>query len=249
MSHQALVIANGELPSADTLQELLAEYPLIIAADGAADQALARGIRPDIVVGDLDSVTPDGKGRVAQVVEVRDQNRTDLEKAVEVAIQRGARTITIVGATGGRLDHTFANLSVLKTFAGTADVRLRDDRFDVRHAGDGCTLDVPAGTMVSLVANGTARGVTTGGLRWNLDGVDLAFGTRGIHNEVVRPPVTIRVEFGDLFVFVSRDRPDPARTATRLAGTPAAPRAVPQGPPPGPGSRAGARRGRGRAPR
>jgi thiamine pyrophosphokinase len=137
-------------------------------------------------------------------VEDGDPDHTDLEKAVRWAIDRGARRVDIVAASGGRADHALANLSVLIAFQREADVHLLDDQFDVRRVDGDAIVDAPAGTIVSLVAIGECTGVTTSGLRWDLGGVTLRFSPYGVHNEVRRRPAVISVASGDLLLFEGR---------------------------------------------
>jgi thiamine pyrophosphokinase len=203
---RALVVANGELPSRRLVQELAAAAGLVIAADGGADRALAAGVEPSVVVGDLDSVSDDARQRLAQAEFLLDddEHSTDLEKAVRLAVERGATRVDVVAAGGARADHALANLSVIVRFRGKADVHIVDDLFDIRLVDGEATVDAEPGTVVSLVAIGTCSGLTTSGLRWDLDGVTLDFSPRGIHNEVRARPATVRIAAGTLLLFEGR---------------------------------------------
>ena len=203
---RALIIANGEMPSSPLLARLAAAAGLVVAADGGAAKALAAGLRPHAVVGDLDSLTPGIRARLdeATIHEDRDPHTTDLEKAVVFAIAAGAGSIDVAGAGGGRADHALANLSILINFAGQADIRLVDDQFEVRRVAGEAVIEGERGTVVSLIALGQCTGVTTRGLRWPLAGVTLHFSPRGVHNEVSDPPAAVSVESGDLLLFEGR---------------------------------------------
>jgi thiamine pyrophosphokinase len=202
----ALVFANGEPPSAALVEELRRSADLVVAADGGAEKALGYGVRVDAIVGDLDSVSAMVRSRLPDSVfhQVEEPDRSDLEKVVEFCIDRGAGSVDIVSAGGGRADHALANLSVLTGFRGRTRVRLIDDLFEIKLVEGEETLSAPVGTVVSLVALGTCIGVTTRGLRWDLDDAMLTFGTRGIHNEVAAPPATVAVREGDLLLFAGR---------------------------------------------
>ncbi len=206
MTGPALVIANGEMPSAELVRELVAAAGLVVAADGGANQALAIGVMPSAVVGDLDSVTPETRGRLggARVHRVDDPERTDLQKAVEFCLERGATRIDVVAWAGGRADHALANLSLPVLMRGRADVRLIDDQFSVHLVDGEAAIDAPPGTVVSLVAIGRCTGVTTHGLRWELHAAELDFSPRGVHNEVVSRPARVSVVSGDLLLFEGR---------------------------------------------
>ena len=203
---RALVLADGDFPSAPLLRELAAAADVIAAADGAADKALAAGIEPHIVIGDLDSVSAAARARLGpgRFLEDDDRYRTDLEKAISWAIEHGYGEIDVAGFGGGRADHALANLSVLILFRRQAELRLVDDRFVVRLVDDEARIEAEPGTVVSLIAIGTCRGVTTENLRWNLREATLTFSPAGVHNEVAASPATVRVREGDLLLFQGR---------------------------------------------
>lgn len=203
---RALIVANGDMPSPSLLHQYAALADLVVAADGGGDKALAAGLMPGAVVGDLDSLSPDGRQQVGEdrVHRDADAETTDLEKAIAYALAAGATRIDVAGAGGGRADHALANLSVLVNFAGSADVRIIDDHFEIRRVQGETVIEGESGTVVSLLALGECTGVTTSGLRWPLDDVTLHFSPRGVHNEIAEPPATVRVAAGDLLLFQGR---------------------------------------------
>jgi thiamine pyrophosphokinase len=178
----------------------------VVGADGGADTALRLGLTVDVATGDLDSISQEACARLGddRVVPNTDPEHTDLEKAIALAIEKGATEVTVVGAAGGRADHALANLSVLLQFRAQAKVTLVDDQFDVSAVDGRAEFEAVPGTVVSLVALSVCEGVTTAGLRWELAGETLAFSARGVHNEVVSTPVAVSVDRGDLLLFRGR---------------------------------------------
>jgi thiamine pyrophosphokinase len=203
---RALVVADGELPSGRLMRELAGGADLVVAADGGADKALSAGLRVDAVVGDLDSLSLEARAVIppGSLHHAPSADETDLQKAIEFALARGATAIDIAAAGGGRADHALANLSVLTVYRRRAALRVVDDLFEVELVDGEVSIDAPPGTVVSLVAIGLARGVTTRGLRWNLSDYTLAFSPYGVHNEVEQPPATVSVESGDVLLFRGR---------------------------------------------
>jgi len=203
---KAIVFANGEGPSPETLREALAGAEFRAAADGGADTAFSLGVIPDLVIGDLDSLSAGGRARLpaGRILRDADPDRTDLQKAVEACLDRGATEIAVVGAGGGRADHALANLSVLFLYRDRARIVFLDGRFAITAATRRTPLDGPPGTVVSLVAMGHCVGVTTRGLRWDLTDASLDFSPRGIHNEIRSSPANVSVDKGNLLVFQGR---------------------------------------------
>ena len=203
---RALIIANGEGPSKDLVRALRDAVDTVIAADGGADVALAAGVVPDFVVGDLDSVSEAARLRIpAERFHLdADPEATDLQKTIRFAIEKGASEVDIVAWGGGRADHALANLSVLVMFRGLAKIRLVDDAFEVSLVDGSASVSAAIGTVVSIVAIGPCTGVTTTGLRWNLEDEPLSFSPRGIHNEVASSPATVSVLAGNLLLFRGR---------------------------------------------
>jgi len=204
MSQRALIIANGETPEAGLVRSLLDAGRLVICADGGANAARILGIRPDVIVGDLDSVLPETLTHLRGVAihEDRDENATDLEKAVVWAIGQACEEITIVGALGRRLDHTVGNLGVLPKFHKQAVIRVVDALGELTYVGRQYEFAARPGDIVSLVPLNRCTGITTTGLRYALRGEALELGTRdGTSNVVVSSPVVVRVERGHLLLY------------------------------------------------
>jgi thiamine pyrophosphokinase len=205
---RALVFANGEAPSAALVRQLHRDGDLIVAADAGARHALACGLMPDAVVGDLDSFSEDPALQAAlpgeRLQRAGQLDTTDLEKAVSWSIANGCDEVEILGAGGGRSDHALANLSVLALHRGRAAIRMHDEMFEIVLVDGDLEVEGPPGTVISLVAIGTCTGVTTRGLRWPLRDFTLPFGPRGVHNEIEHSPATVSVRTGDLLVFRGR---------------------------------------------
>jgi thiamine pyrophosphokinase len=191
---------------------------LVVGADGGGAHALARGLVPHLVIGDMDSLPDAARADLAAqgcrfVVHPRAKDETDLELALTYAVEQGAHEIIVLGALGGRLDHTLANvlLLALPELAGVS-VRIvagHQDAFLMR-GGETRHVSGKPGDLVSLLPlGGPALEVTTTGLAWALCGDTLRFGfTRGVSNEMAATQAEIRLREGFLLVIHASSPPD-----------------------------------------
>jgi thiamine pyrophosphokinase len=203
-----IIFVNGMLPELESARNIIQAGDVLIAADGGTRHALAMGLSPSIVIGDLDSLTPDDRRQLdARGVKIqqypRDKAETDLELALQYAFINGFREIRILGGLGGRLDQTLANLSLLTDpeFNGL-DIRIDDGVEEAFFVRDRCELHGKPAEVVSLIPWGSqVGGVCTDGLRWPLQGETLfPDKTRGISNEMARETARISLESGLLLV-------------------------------------------------
>lgn len=206
------VIGGGAVSQGD-ITEALDRAPLLVAADGGADRALALGRMPDLVIGDLDSLTPAARRLIPndRILHVAEQDSTDFSKCLQ---RIEAPFVLAIGFSGLRLDHTLAALTVLVRHRQPVILLASDDV--VFAAPPRLTLPLMPGTRVSLYPMGDVRGSSTG-LEWPIDGIDLAPGGQvGTSNRALGL-VTLRTE-GPLLVMLPRDCLKTAMTALRLRG-------------------------------
>ena len=212
VTRAAIVLAGGD-PVEPTLRSRLRlpDGTVVVAADSGLHQAELLGLRVDYVVGDFDSAEPAAveRARAAGAVVERhpvDKDATDLELAFDVARDRGAQRITVVGGAGGRLDHFLANVALLASprFADLEiDARLGDAYVVVAQGGrPPHVVTGSAGSLVTLIPAGDdAVGVTTVGLQYPLHGETLHRGTtRGVSNVLVGETGSVVLDRGTLLV-------------------------------------------------
>jgi thiamine pyrophosphokinase len=199
----ALVFAGGERVPA-SVAPMLPTGGLVIAADSGLAQARALGRPVDLVIGDLDSVDQadlDAAIAAGTAVETHptDKDATDLELALDAAVARGARRVTLVGGHGGRLDHLLANALLLASPRYAAvDLDAWMGRAHVYVVRGRIELTGRVGSLCSVLAvGGEARGVSTTGLRFALtDDVLLPGSSRGVSNELVEPVASVTLGSG-----------------------------------------------------
>jgi thiamine pyrophosphokinase len=119
----ALIIAHGRYPEHPLPLSLIREATYIVCTDGAANDFIDRGGRPDAIVGDCDSLSEENRKRYAHILHPNpDQETNDLTKSVHYCVAQGYRELVIVGGTGKREDHTLGNISLLAEYQQMAKV-------------------------------------------------------------------------------------------------------------------------------
>ena len=211
---RVVIFANGEIPNPKSARALLQEGDYLLAADGGANHLYQMDIRPDMVIGDLDSIDEDvlheltaAEVEIVQYPENKDEN--DLELALSASIEIGATSILIVGALGGRLDQSLASLSLLSDpLLARYQIRLDDGEqaaFFCRASTmkrEQVEIQGRIGDTVSLIPwGGIVEGVTTKGLQWALYSESLyPEKTRGISNVLVDKTASVEIDSGLLLV-------------------------------------------------
>jgi thiamine pyrophosphokinase len=199
-----LLVANGPINWTRELSALAAAADPLLAADGGANHLGRIGLRPAAVVGDLDSITSGIRAFVGEnrMVHRPDQDRTDLDKALEYAFHElGLDRLTVLGATGGRLDHASGNLGLLARLAmGEGLEYLEPGHRLVAVAGEIVLSAVPGETWSFFTFDPAVR-VSLEGVKWPVTDTALDLvGRPSISNEAASDEVRIRAEGGSVVV-------------------------------------------------
>ena len=188
-----VILANGSFPRRNPLLALLRGALHIVCCDGAAAALLRHGMTPDLVVGDLDSLSPSLRKRLGRrVVRVTEQETNDLSKAFRACMERSWRTLVILGAGGKREDHLLGNASLLTQFAAAgADVRMETDCGTFLPVLKSASFRRPVGTKVSVFSFHPDMPVTSTGLKYPLDSLRLPFWWSGTLNVTSAPEFSL----------------------------------------------------------
>ena len=207
------LLAGGPVARAD-LRAALDRAPCLVAADGGADRALAAGLVPEAVIGDLDSIGAAARARLSDRLHpIAEQDTTDFDKALR-SIR--APFVVAVGALGGRLDHALAVLNALVRQPGPPCLLLGGgDAVFAAPAGRDLALRLRRGDRLSLFPLAPVTGESRG-LRWPLGGIGFApAGRIGTSNVVDQPDVRLRLDAAGMLVILPRRRLDAALAALR----------------------------------
>lgn len=210
----ALIIANGEACSDELLGQLLEWSPLVVVLDSAIHRVVDRGIKVDVLLGDFDHNLNIAEITDLQypldIVHTPDQEKTDLEKAIDYLIQRGFPAVNVVWATGRRADHTITNLTNIVRYRDKIKIVVLDDYSKVLVLPRKFEKWYPANTIISLIPIGEVSGITTKNLEYPLSNETLTLGYRtGSSNSVSTDGiVSITHSHGDLLLMECIDQPN-----------------------------------------
>ena len=175
------IVCNGQFPRKEYPLYLLQSADAVVCCDGALQALEKRGIVPDVVIGDMDSVCGRALKRFpGRVVRVEDQQTNDLTKAFSFVMETWpeCRSVHILAATGYREDHTLGNLGLLMEYERRyqlsergISVDLVSDYSTALALTGSATLDVGQGRPVSLFTPDTTLQIRSEGLEWPTDGV------------------------------------------------------------------------------
>lgn len=199
-----LLMLNGQPPSRELTKSCFQHSDFVVGADNGAYHLINAGVEPDRIIGDIDSIAPElARQFIRRINQVDTQENTDFEKSlIYIYSDYPSADVTILGATGRRMDHELGNLLCAANWADRLNIRLisDDEMICFPSAGKQFELRAKQGQIISLFGLPEAAGVSTCGLKWPLCDETLPMGTRGVSNEAMSPLVTFKYRSGRLIV-------------------------------------------------
>lgn len=183
------------------LEEALGIAPTLVCADGGADHALGVGLRPEAVIGDLDSLSDEARTILPThtLHHIGEQDSTDFDKALRSV---AAPLVLGVGFDGTRVDHHLAALNVLVRREDQRCILLNEDQL-IMVAPPLLEVALPLGSLVSLFPMTAVTGRSEG-LRWPIDGLQFAPDSMiGTSNEV-SGPVRLEMDQSGMLLILPR---------------------------------------------
>ena len=203
MSVTGLLLTGGHGPGRSDLEPFLGEVGPIVAADSGFDLALALGLRPELIVGDMDSVHARlPQERVRRFP--RDKEFTDTELGLQALKDLGCDRVVIAGGGGGRLDHLLFIVALFERETVplcwiTAHEHVEAIRGTAAYRGW-------VGQTVSFLPLSEGAAIERSeGLRWPLDGLRWKPGEGGVSNVITASPMRLTMAAGALLMIRSFD--------------------------------------------
>ncbi|MBI9091591.1 MAG: thiamine diphosphokinase [Desulfobacterium sp.] len=208
-----IIIASGTLKRHDYFTRLIQRADMVVCADGGARHLRRMNRVPHVAIGDFDSIDTQSrlfleKHHVPIIKHPQDKDATDTELAAQWAMDNGATKLTFLGVTGTRLDHTLANILLLKSIGRTGTkCRIVDDNNEIYLVTESIELHGNPGDFLSLIPlTETVKGVTITGVDFPLDNAEIPMGSSlGISNRFSGTKAKISIRNGIAAVTKSVD--------------------------------------------
>lgn len=198
---RGIIICGGNV--GEYIKKYVTADDFVICADSGYDRAVKFGIKPDVVIGDMDS-TEYKDFPAEKLVYPERKDFTDSELAVSFAKEKGFREVLMFGMVGTRMDHTLTNISLLSQIENSVIIDANNEIYLAR--GEFSLKGKPGDTVSVIPFGGDISGVTYKGLDYPLENAELKFGTGlGVSNVMTENSCQIKIEKGTALIIRSKD--------------------------------------------
>ena len=202
LSKPFIILANGQYPTHPAALNKLHTAGTIICTDGSANKLLENGLAPNVIIGDMDSITIGQDSFKGLYVKISDQDNTDLDKALEWCKVNSLSPLTVLGTSQLREDHTIGNLILLANYIDELDINFVTDYFTITcHHGKRSFTSFKQ-QLVSILPVEDIQSITTEGLEFPLIDELFPLSSSGISNRAIGKQFIISSS-GKIWVFRS----------------------------------------------
>lgn len=204
MKFDAVILANGDYPTAENPLKILMNGSYIVCCDGSADKYISEGNIPDVIIGDGDSISIVNQKLYSHLIVIdSNQETNDQTKAVKFLLSKGLRNIAIIGATGKRDDHSLGNIALLTEYADMgANVMTFTDYGVFIPCHNTKVFDCVENAQVSIF-NINAKEFSSEGLKYPI--YDFQYWWQGTLNESPNGHFKINAK-GDYIIFITYNK-------------------------------------------
>ncbi|MEZ5315422.1 MAG: thiamine diphosphokinase [Chlamydiales bacterium] len=198
------LVANGIPPNQIFLSTLAKKSQGIVAIDGGLVACDEAGIDVDLILGDFDSVPQTLLDKYSDLIKIKtpNQNKSDLEKAIEYLVYSGFEMFTVCGALGKRIDHTLKNIHLLCNYPET--MQFQSEYESCFAIPKSYILSCKKGQTISLIPiSSRVSGVITQGLKWEIKNQTLTKSFSSLSNQAIQEKVSIQFDEGDLLLTIN----------------------------------------------
>ena len=201
LKNPLLIVANGEFPIHSIPLQILNEATSILACDGAANTLVKKGYIPDIIIGDLDSLSGENKTKYNnRIILEKNQSDNDLRKAINYSIDNNIDTIAILGASGKREDHTIGNIFSLFDYKNL-NIKIYTDYGIFSCIDKTQNIESFKGQRISIFALDSTIKITSNNLKYNFNKRNISNIYIGTLNESTSNYFKLKISHGSLLIY------------------------------------------------
>ena len=209
----AIIIRSGSSIDKEIFYSEKIKIEYVICADGGLEKAEYLGLLPDVIIGDLDSVNTSVLKRYIEMnIEIieypSEKNYTDMDLAIQYAVEKGYKEIILIGASGSRIDHTMANILLVELYYKKGiKIKIVDNNNIVQMVTGKMEIEYKKKYFVSIIpTSDTIEGITLDGFKYPLNNVNVKRGsTLCISNQITEEKGIISLAKGSALVILSKD--------------------------------------------
>ena len=201
LKNPLVIVANGEFPTHSIPLQILNKATSILACDGAANILVEKGYIPDIIIGDLDSLSDENKTKYNNRIMIEEnQSQNDLRKAINYAKKNNIDSISIIAAAGKREDHTIGNIFSLLNYKDI-NIKIYTDTgiFSCIHKDQ--NIESFKGQQVSIFTEDTTIKIASNNLKYNFNKNTISNIFIGTLNESLSDSFQLSISHGSLLIF------------------------------------------------
>lgn len=200
--YSTVIVGNGETPQGEIPMLFLQHARFIVCCDGALEKLLKIGIKPDVVIGDCDSLSDEAWTKFKDIIiEDPDEECNDLQKALKYCQRQQLGPVAILGASGLRDDHQLANLSILNMYAVQMDLIMVSNYGLFSFISEDTTFDSIPGQEVSVFSFDGQAVFSFEGLQYPVHNRRFTQLWEGSLNKAVGKCFTVKISGGKGLVF------------------------------------------------
>ena len=200
MTNSAVLIANGKVSKTNYVKKIIDSNDFFISIDAKLENLKELGVKPNLILGDLDSTVINDLDSQIEVVELSNQNKTDLEKSLDYCVENNIKKVLILGSSGLREDHSMANILIASTYSDILHIELITSFYRIIFVRENTKINAP-NAPVSIISLSSDNKITTSGLKYDLNNEKLKSFSHGISNEVNGDSFTVKAE-STIIVFI-----------------------------------------------
>jgi len=203
---RAVIFVNGNLSNIDQAKNIIKKDDRLIAADGAVGHIIKLGLIPSVIIGDMDSISPNllEQSHLSPTILIKyptKKDKTDFELAVDYCLESKFEEIIIFGVFGDRIDHFIGNILLMAKVQNekrSIKIKIIEDKKEIYILTEKIEISGQVGDELSIIPiSSKLEGIITSGLEYKLDNETLSLGsTRGISNVFNSSLITIKVRKG-----------------------------------------------------